>query len=568
MTAAINTKQFNHRQSVFSFDQLKKRELPLHYAVHQHNKQLLEKALQEGFLETEKDQDGQTAFDLAIQTHQPEMAAIIVKNLFGVDVKQITNRLDPHTIVNGLVSLEKNTHEWLSKLGQTSTGTMTAVILAAAKGDVAMLETFDEAAFNQTDSNGLTPLHYALYTGKKDAVEFLVSRSDPAFVTPDGNTYLHFAAMFGHPELLPCLKSMGLDINVSNKNGCTPAHFLAISSAVPTDIIPFVKQGASLTIPNKSGVIPLALLYAKAIQKTPALMTSSDLKLVLAQSMFIGLGFYCLYLVRQIPQINYIKPTEEDVRASIEFLSKFYLPCIGVVASFLAKQSIVSNLPTTQKIHPLIRSNVSITGRFRLGLIAVITGLFSPNSSKALMVLNEFSTNYAVAKNSDCGLKRCVQQLGVRPFAALGAAGVHLLNFGLELGSSVPNYIGIFSQPAGSGPAEPPPVELPPIDNCPVPQGLSPLSNLRLATHDGLNPRGCINHAKIILGGCNNSFNETLYQEKNCTYVNQLFRKIWGSIAPDFHPKNLEKIANQACHRLSEAKTKLKCLSENKLKDY
>jgi len=568
MTTALNNKKSNHHLSVFNFDRLIKNDLPLHYAVRQHNKELLEKALQEGFSVTRKDQDGQTAFDLAIQTHQPEMAAIIVKNLFGVDVKQITNRLDPHTIVNELVSLEKNTHEWLSKLGQTPTGAVTAVILAAAKGDVAMLGTFDETAFKRADSNGLTPLHYALYTGKKDAVEFLVSRSDPAFVTPDGNTYLHFAAMFGHPELLPCLKSMGLDINVSNKNGCTPVHFLAISTDVPTDIIPFVKQGASLTTPNKNGVIPLALLYAKAIQKTPALMTSSDLKLVLAQSMFIGLGFYCLYLFRQFPKIDFIEPTEEDLRVLIEFLSKFCLPYIGVVASYLAKQSIVSNLPITQKLHPLIRSNVSITGRFRLALIAVITGLFYPNSSKALMVLNEFSTNYAVAKNSYCGLKRCVQELGVRPFAALGAAGVHLLNFGLELGSSVQTYCAIFSPPTGPGPTEPPPVEPPPVDNCPVPQDLSGLTNLQLATHKGLNPRGCINHAKIILSGRNNIFNETLYQEKNCTHVNYLFRRMWGSIAPDFQPKKLEKIANQACQRLSEAKNTLKCLSETKINDY
>jgi hypothetical protein len=337
---------------------------------------------------------------------------------------------------------------------------------------------------------------------------------------------------------------MDLNINVSNKNGCTPAHFLAISCDVPTDIIPFVKQGASLTIPNKNGVIPLALLYAKAIQKTPALMTSSDLKLVLTQSMYIGFGFYCLYLVRQFPGIHLAVQTEEEIEALIGFLQKICIPLTGVAISYFAKQKIVSNLPTTQKIHPLIRSNVSITGRFRLALIAGVTDLFSPNSSKALMVLNEFSTNYAVAKNSYCGLKRCVQQLSVRPFAALGAAGVHLLNFGLELGSSVPSYIAIFSQPAGSIPAEPLPVE-----NCAVPDRLSGLSNLELATHKDLNPHGCLNHAKIILAGSKSTFDEAEFQDKKCAYVNSLYRKMSLILHPD---KNHGSV--QAFDRLTQAK--------------
>jgi len=552
MTTALNTKQSDHHLNILNFDRLIKKELPLHYAVRQHNKELLEKALQAGFSVSRKDQDGQTAFDLAIQTHQPEMAAIIVKNLFGVDVKQITNRLDPHTIVNGLVSLEKNTHEWVYKIGQTSTGKMTAVTLAAAKGDMAMLELFNETAFKQADSNGLTPLHYALFTGKKDAVEFLVSRSDPAFVTPDGNTYLHFAAMSGHTELLPCLKSMNFDINVSNKNGCTPAHFLAISCDVPADIIPFVKQGASLTVSNKNGVIPLALLYAKAIQKTPALMTSSDLKLVLAQSISIGLGFYCLYLFRQFPKITLVN-VNQDIQALIDFTMKCSLPIMGLLISSSARQSIITNLPTTQKLHPFIRSNVSITGQFRLNwFTTLLAHNYFPNFINAVLMLNESCTIYAVAQNSYCGLKRCVQQLNVRPFTALGAAGVHLLNFGLVLGSSVSHYLAIFSQPTESEPGEPPPIE-----NCPVPQGLSGLSNLKLATHTGLNPRGCLNHAKIILAGSNMKFDEKQFRDQKCGYVNNLFRNMSLIMHPDKNLMN-PKIAAEAFIRVTDAREAFK----------
>jgi ankyrin repeat protein len=225
------------------FDNLPINESPLLYAVRHRNIELLKKALDLGFSITDKDRDGFNAFDLAIQTHQPEMAALMAERIFGVDAKQIVKELDPAIIVNGLINIEKTINDWKSKATQLNR--MQPAAQAAAQNKMSELFAANPDRLRLVDLNGLTPLHYALLNGHIEAARFLVKYSDPSFATKDGSNYLHFAAMTGNKELVECIvQQMGISPNVPNAKGCTPAHFFAAVSNQPTDIVPLIKQGA------------------------------------------------------------------------------------------------------------------------------------------------------------------------------------------------------------------------------------------------------------------------------------------------------------------------------------
>lgn len=482
----------------------------------------------------------QNAFDLAIQTKQPEISAIIIRQLFGIKEKPASS-LDRLRIVNDLVSIQKAISEWTAKLAQNNK--MTAVALAAAHGDLAMLETFDPNVFKQADLKGLTPLHYAIFHRKKNAVEFLAQRSDPSFVTPDGNTYLHFAAMTGQHELVRCIQQLKIDANKANKKGCTPAHFLATACDMPVELVPLNKMGASLTIQNNEGITPLALLYAKAFQKTPALVTYHEIFLSFSNLLNLGAHFY----IR----------SEMAGKLSFEQLrNPVFLSIAGITAliSSFFKQKTVSALPATQQSNAMVRGCVSPFGSTLIPLIL----------PKTLEPGVECFTTYAIVKNSAYGLKRCAQQFWDRPVSALSAAGVHLGNMILEFGSLAESYLSATDPHRSDRFFNP--YESKISEHCPVPDGLTG-GMIEIAASQDLHPDRCLNHAKIILAG-NSPFDERQFKTFGCKYINSLFRQMALVLHPDktaginqkkaeFVFSQLEKSKNTLCPKRTVAPFRL-----------
>jgi len=87
---------------------------------------------------------------------------------------------------------------------------------AAKKGDVAALQRISKNplySIDAKDSKGFTPLAYAVGANRRDAVKYLLDgNADPKSVDNNGNNALHFAAGYGHKELVEQL------LNVCNSS--------------------------------------------------------------------------------------------------------------------------------------------------------------------------------------------------------------------------------------------------------------------------------------------------------------------------------------------------------------
>jgi HEAT repeat protein len=81
-----------------------------------------------------------------------------------------------------------------------------------------------DAIVNAKDSNGTTPLHIAVWEGRKELVELLLAKGADvnARTNPMGSTPLHFAASDGRKDLVELLLAHGADVNAKNNNSQTP----------------------------------------------------------------------------------------------------------------------------------------------------------------------------------------------------------------------------------------------------------------------------------------------------------------------------------------------------------
>jgi hypothetical protein len=235
----------------------------------------------------------------------------------------------------------------------------------------------------------------------------------------------------------------------------------------------------------------------------------------------------------------------------LKYFFHFNISNFCLLIAFIAKQNIVSNLPTTKKSHPFIQKSVKPLPAFLYYLADK-----APFPISSIGIIGRNCTSYAIGKNSLSGLKRCVQEISFRPFSALGAAAVHLLNAGLELGSIamqyLPEEILEFSSRAGFSSHfenfEQPGYESheehrdednffknrePLRENCRVPRDLSTTSNVDLASHPKLDPKHCLKHAKIIMQGVGGQFDEARFAQEKCAYVNFRYRDLAMSLHPD-----------------------------------
>ena len=77
--------------------------------------------------------------------------------------------------------------------------------------------------------SGNTPLHYAAFYGHKDVLELLLAKgADVNAKEDDDKTPLHFAAIKGRKEAVKLLLAKGADVNAKEDTGETPLHYAAI----------------------------------------------------------------------------------------------------------------------------------------------------------------------------------------------------------------------------------------------------------------------------------------------------------------------------------------------------
>jgi hypothetical protein len=140
-------------------------------------------------------------------------------------------------------------------------GELKALCEAASEGDVraiARLASHPEL-INARDSEGLTPLHYACYNGRTEAVKALVWLGGSVnSQTGLGATPLLVASQEGHEGTARILVSLGADVNTPNTVGATPVG-IASQGGHESVVRVLASLGADVNTPDKWGVTPLMI---------------------------------------------------------------------------------------------------------------------------------------------------------------------------------------------------------------------------------------------------------------------------------------------------------------------
>ncbi|GEM_PF-1005717 len=114
---------------------------------------------------------------------------------------------------------------------------------------------------NTTDSNGNTPLHLTVLTGRnREAAELIKHGADPNLLNNNKLSPIHLAILTRNEAIVKELLSNGADINLKGNNGYTPLH-IASELNYPELAKDLVKGGAVINIRTSQG------LTAKEIAK-------------------------------------------------------------------------------------------------------------------------------------------------------------------------------------------------------------------------------------------------------------------------------------------------------------
>ena len=86
--------------------------------------------------------------------------------------------------------------------------------------------------FNETDSNGLTPLHYACQNGNTEIVQLILQHSESLNIDVNATDFdkemtpMHFACKYGHTEAVKVLlnnaEEKRIDLKAWDEDGKTP----------------------------------------------------------------------------------------------------------------------------------------------------------------------------------------------------------------------------------------------------------------------------------------------------------------------------------------------------------
>ncbi|XP_054262267.1 ankyrin-1-like [Macrosteles quadrilineatus] len=109
-----------------------------------------------------------------------------------------------------------------------------------------------------TSENGYNPLHLACFGGHITVVGLLLSRSSDLLHSSDkhGKTGLHVAATHGHYQMVEVLLGQGAEINATDKNGWTALHCAARAGCF--DVVRLlVESGASPKSETNYGSAPI-----------------------------------------------------------------------------------------------------------------------------------------------------------------------------------------------------------------------------------------------------------------------------------------------------------------------
>ena len=118
-------------------------------------------------------------------------------------------------------------------------------------------EPLSETTWNSTSAFGTTPLHWAAQYGHAELVKLLLDRgANPDSKCIVGRTPLHRTAEYGHTDLVKLLMDRGADPNEADKSGTTPLHWAAKSGRACLVKL-LIERGADPDKKDDTGKTPL-----------------------------------------------------------------------------------------------------------------------------------------------------------------------------------------------------------------------------------------------------------------------------------------------------------------------
>jgi len=143
---------------------------------------------------------------------------------------------------------------------QTEAPVVRDVHAAAKSGDLQALRSLlsgNPGLIDAPDDRGVTPLHRAAIEGRRDVVEYLISRNAD-IRKPDqaGNIALHGAAYGGRAGVAELLLARGADVQARNRNGQTPLFLAAFKGAGDVAEV-LIGKGADVDAQDSRGLAPL-----------------------------------------------------------------------------------------------------------------------------------------------------------------------------------------------------------------------------------------------------------------------------------------------------------------------
>lgn len=186
---------------------------------------------------------------------------------------------------------------------------------AARDGNLATVKELlsrDPKGVNTVDSDGRSPLLWAVSMGHKDIVEYILQNHKPADIDQtdeSGWTVVHIASSTGNVDMLNLILPLGPDVNEKANAGQTPLH-LAVGKTRIDAVRILLDNGAkpSVRVKDGQGQIPLiraaangSLVMVKILLENGSPISTTDVNgwTALHHAMAEGQGDVAVYLIQQ-----------------------------------------------------------------------------------------------------------------------------------------------------------------------------------------------------------------------------------------------------------------------------
>lgn len=238
---------------------------PLHLAVIEQNKMVVETVLQLPINYSAVNNADQTALDLAITMNNFDLVIALADK---VDLTRRNKRGDTPLHLAALYGDESIARYLFNKKPECADyrnqKSYSPLYYALMQSDEKMVEFFlsrTQTLLRMSSQESIiTPLYAAVYYGDSACFNLLVRANVPLNVkNKEGDTALHRAAELGAIDILKILISAGANLDCQNNKGLTPLH-LAILSGRSAAVEMLVSQQANLNIQNNEGDTALHLV--------------------------------------------------------------------------------------------------------------------------------------------------------------------------------------------------------------------------------------------------------------------------------------------------------------------